>query len=142
MGFLSMQEEVQPLVRLCNGGTRLAKPQYEFHLPTGVWVPAEGGVAGMWTQILAEDPATGAYTGLGRYEPGVNTSPIGARVHDYWEEVYLLSGDLTDITLGVRFEAGMYACRPPGMPHGPWRTDEGVTMLEIRYPPSQQEVVH
>jgi hypothetical protein len=27
----------------------------------------------------------------------------------------------------------MYACRPPGMKHGPYRTEEGVTTLEVRY---------
>ncbi|HAQ23672.1 MAG TPA: cupin, partial [Acidimicrobiaceae bacterium] len=26
-----------------------------------------------------------------------------------------------------------YACRPPGMPHGPWTSDEGVLMIEFRY---------
>ena len=111
----------------------MAKPELEFHQPGGEWVPSGEGVPGMWTQVLAEDPKSGAYTGLGRYERGVDTSPIGVRVHDYWEEVYLLRGDLTDLSLGIRFTAGMYACRPPGMAHGPWRTDEGVTMLEIRY---------
>lgn len=55
------------------------------------------------------------------------------RVHDYGEEVYLLEGELTDLRLGETFTAGMYACRPPGMPHGPWRTAHGVLMLEVRY---------
>jgi hypothetical protein len=27
----------------------------------------------------------------------------------------------------------MYACRPPGMKHGPYRTDEGCVTLEVRY---------
>jgi len=31
------------------------------------------------------------------------------------------------------FSAGDYAIRPPGMRHGPWRTDEGVTTFESRY---------
>jgi ChrR-like protein with cupin domain len=111
----------------------MAKPELEFHQPDGAWIRSEGPVAGIWEQVLAADPETGSYTGLTRYDPGVNTSPIGRRVHDYWEEVYLLQGDLTDLHLGRRFVAGMYACRPPGMAHGPWRTEQGVTMLEIRY---------
>ncbi len=82
---------------------------------------------------MADDPAAGTYTGLLRYDAGVDTSPTGTRVHDYWEEVYLLGGDLTDLRLGETFTAGMYACRPPGMPHGPWRTEYGVLMLEVRY---------
>jgi hypothetical protein len=87
----------------------------------------------MWTQVLAADAECGAYTGLLRFDPGVDTSPLGIRVHDYWEEVYILDGDLTDLRLGATFTAGMYACRPPGMAHGPWRTVHGVTMLELRY---------
>jgi hypothetical protein len=27
----------------------------------------------------------------------------------------------------------MYACRPPGMRHGPYRVPRGCTTLEIRY---------
>ena len=111
----------------------MAKPELEFHLPEGEWLPAGGAVPGIWSQTLAEDHSTGAYTGLLRYEPGVDTTPTGTRVHDYWEEVYILAGDLRDLGLGQTFTAGMYACRPPGMRHGPWRTEQGVTMLEIRY---------
>lgn len=109
----------------------MAKPQLEFHSPGGAWVAGE--VHGTWAQTLAEDPETGGYTGLQRYEPGVDTTALGERRHDYWEEVYILEGDLTDLRLGETFTTGMYACRPPGMAHGPWRTMGGVTMLEIRY---------
>ncbi len=111
----------------------MAKPEQEFHRPAGVWTLGSGVVSGIWTQTLADDPETGAYTGLLRYDAGVDTSLTGTRVHDYWEEVYLLEGDLTDLGLGETFTAGMYACRPPGMPHGPWRTEHGVLMLELRY---------
>jgi hypothetical protein len=58
----------------------------------------------------------------------------GRTRHDYWEEVFLLEGGLTDLTLGATFPAGHYACRPPGMPHGPWITGPGVTMLVFTYP--------
>jgi hypothetical protein len=51
---------------------------------------------------------------------------------DYYEEVFLLVGELHDLTLGLTFTAGHYASRPPGMPHGPYRTHTGCTMLEIR----------
>jgi hypothetical protein len=111
----------------------MAKPELEFQSPMCPWTPGEDGVAGMWSQILSKDDESGDYTGLIRYEPGVDTSPIGTRVHDYWEEVYIVAGDLTDIRLGATFTAGMYACRPPGMVHGPWRTETGVLMLEVRY---------
>jgi hypothetical protein len=112
----------------------MAKPEYEFHLPASEWLPADGSVQGIWRQVLAEDLTTGAYTGLIRYEPGVDTTPNGVACHDYWEEVYILEGDFTDLTLGETFGKGMYACRPPGMVHGPWRTNAGALILEIRYP--------
>jgi len=111
----------------------MPKPEREFELPAGAWEQVAGPVRGIWTRTLADDPQTGAYTGLLRYEPGVDTSPIGTRIHEYWEEVYILEGDLKDLRLGKTFTAGMYACRPPGMAHGPWQTTEGALMLEIRY---------
>ncbi|MFE9002721.1 hypothetical protein ACFYOY_11325 [Streptomyces sp. NPDC007875] len=46
---------------------------------------------------------------------------------------------MRDLTLGRTFSRGFYACRPPGMPHGPWVTEEGVTMLVITYPEAAAE---
>ena len=109
----------------------MPKPEHEFHQPTGAWQPGE--VPGTWAQVLATDPASGDYTGLLRYEPGVDTGAQGTRTHEYWEEIFILQGELTDLRLGANFTAGMYACRPPGMPHGPWRSAQGALMLEIRY---------
>jgi hypothetical protein len=77
------------------------------------------------------DPAVLAR--LVRWVPGLDTSGAGVITHDYVEEVYLLEGELTDLTLGRTFGAGHYASRQPGMPHGPYRTPVGCTMLEIRY---------
>ena len=111
----------------------MAKPTREFHAPGAEWRAAGMGVEGIWAQTLAQDSETGDYTGLLRYDAGVDTSPTGTRVHEYWEEVLILEGEFTDISLGATFSAGMYACRPPGMPHGPWRTARGVLMLEVRY---------
>lgn len=71
-------------------------------------------------------------TRIARWEPGADTTAAGVNRHSYVEEVYLLEGDLHDLTLGRTFTAGYYACRPPGMPHGPYRTTGGCTMLEIR----------
>jgi hypothetical protein len=79
----------------------------------------------------ADDPAV--LTRLVRWGPGLDTSGVGVITHDYVEEVYLLEGELTDLTLGRTFRAGHYASRRPGMPHGPYRTPAGCTMLEIRY---------
>jgi len=46
---------------------------------------------------------------------------------------HILEGDLTDLALGQTFRQGMYACRPPGMLHGPWRSESGALTLEIGY---------
>jgi hypothetical protein len=51
----------------------------------------------------------------------------------YCEEVLVLSGSLCDLGLKQTFGAGYYACRPPGMVHGPWESAEGCIMLETRY---------
>jgi hypothetical protein len=66
----------------------------------------------------------------------VDTSPLGPAVHDYVEEVFILTGSMRDLTLGETFSAGSYACRPPGITHGPWMTREGCEMLEVRYQPT------
>ena len=68
-----------------------------------------------------------------RFAPGTDTTPNGVQVHDFWEEVYILEGSFTDLALGEAFTAGMYACRPPGMAHGPWVAPEGCVTFEARY---------
>jgi hypothetical protein len=73
----------------------------------------------------ADDPAV--LTRLVRWVPGLDTSGVGVITHDYVEEVYLLEGELTNLTLGRTFRAGHYASRRPGMPHGPYRTPAGCT---------------
>src|SRR5690606_25350591 len=97
------------------------KPELEF-FPTDTveWTPTDPGVPGQTERILASSDTAGVATRMLRFEPGCDTSPLGVVVHDFWEEVYILSGDLHDLTLDQVFTEGMYACRPPGMPHGPW----------------------
>ena len=65
---------------------------------------------------LDETSKTGNRTRLLRFKPGAfTTEPF---VHDYWEEVYLVSGDLI---VGERerraaqTSPNTYACRPPGI---------------------------
>ena len=71
-----------------------------------------------------------------RFRPGVcTTKPF---VHDYWEEVYLVSGDLTvgndaNGEGGTAFEPNTYACRPPGAEHGPFKSETGCLLFEIHY---------
>jgi len=78
----------------------------------------------------------GSRTRLLRFRPGVfTTKPF---VHDYWEEVFLLQGDLTvgndeNGEGGEPFSAFTYACRPPGVYHGPFRSNGGCLLLETHY---------
>jgi hypothetical protein len=105
------------------------KEQREF-FATGelAWTDAGNGIA---ERVLSHAP-DGTLTRLARWAPGTTSGEEIIR-HDYVEEVYLLEGELTDLTLRQTFHPGDYACRPPGMPHGPYRTEAGCTMLEIRY---------
>ncbi|MSO89504.1 MAG: cupin [Rhodospirillaceae bacterium] len=118
------------------------KAHDEFHsldLDSGWGVPP-GYPAGIQQKILAgaldETKKRGSRTRLLRFLPGVyTTAPF---VHDYWEEVYLMSGDLVvgndaKGKGGQSFSPNTYACRPPGAAHGPFRSDGGCLLLEIHY---------
>jgi hypothetical protein len=111
----------------------MAKPAIEFFDAEAIpWSPVfrQRGVS---ERVLANDPASGLLTRMVRWAPGVDTSSAGAVAHDYFEEVLILSGSIHDVTLRQTFAAGYYACRPPGMAHGPWTTAEGCVMFEARY---------
>jgi hypothetical protein len=98
------------------------------------WTPAQGGlVPGLFERILATDPGTGVATRMLRFDPGTDTSAAGPQVHPFWEEVYILEGSLHDLTLKQTFATGTYACRPPGMRHGPWVAPDGCITFEVRY---------
>lgn len=112
----------------------MAKPEYEFFPVTDVdYTVCPGGDPKITERILSRDPDGNVATRILRYEAGADSSPMGVQKHDFWEEVYILEGSFVDLTLNQTFSAGEYACRPPGMPHGPWRTDEGVLTFEVRY---------
>lgn len=98
------------------------------------WQPVKGleGIAEELT--LSIDAVTGEYTRLTRFLPGADTTPFGGKVHDYPEEVFIVSGRLYDHAFGRWLEAGDYASRPPGEPHGPFKTDTGCLVLEVSFP--------
>jgi hypothetical protein len=118
------------------------KPHLEFHAVemSNGWAPPPGYPAGIEQKILAgaldEERGSGSRTRLLRFRPGVfTTAPF---VHDYWEEVYLIEGDLTvgndtQGQGGQPFSPGTYACRPPGAVHGPFKSNGGCLLLEIHY---------
>lgn len=111
----------------------MAKPELEFFdTETLPWRDVDGEV-GVSQRVLAEDADTGSLTRLLRWDPGLSTSAAGPVAHEYFEEVLVLSGSLHDLRLNQTFSAGYYACRPPGMLHGPWESAEGCIMLETRY---------
>ncbi len=112
----------------------MAKPEHEFFDPEVIaWEPVSAAVPGLTERVLSRDAETGDYTRLLRFAPGTDTSPMGVQRHDFWEEVWIVEGAILDIPLNQTFTKGMYACRPPGMPHGPWRSPAGCTTFEIRY---------
>ncbi len=118
------------------------KPHVEFHcvdINSGWDTPAELP-PGIKQKILASDldenSKTGSRSRLLRADPGVyTTAPL---VHDHWEEVFLISGDLiigndAQGNGGKVFRAPAYACRPPGVYHGPVKTETGCVLFELHY---------
>lgn len=118
------------------------KGHQEFHtvdMTTG-WHTPTGYPRGIRQKILAgelnEQRKRGSRTRLLKFEPGAyTTTPF---VHDYWEEVFLLSGDLIagndeNGRGGEKFEGYTYAVRPPGISHGPFRSETGCILLETHH---------
>ena len=118
------------------------KEHKEFHaidMESG-WETPQGYPAGIKQKILAgyldETNKRGNRSRLLRFEPGVyTTAPFE---HDYYEEVYLISGDLivgndASGNGGEAFQSNTYACRPPGTPHGPFKSETGCLLFEIHY---------
>ena len=118
------------------------KPHLEFHRidMTSGWSTPPGYPSGIEQKILAgtldEVNKNGSRTRLLRFQPGVyTTDPF---VHDYWEEVFLVEGDLTvgndaQGQGGENFQKGTYACRPPGAAHGPFKSNGGCLLYEQHY---------
>ena len=108
-------------------------------LSTG-WQPPEGYPPGFTQKILASDldekAKVGSRTRLLKIEPGAfSTEPF---VHDHWEEVYVVQGDLVvgndkNGKGGEQCFAPTYACRPPGVHHGPFTSRGGCVLHEIHY---------
>lgn len=121
------------------------KPHIEFtalNMDEG-WAVPPGYPDGIMQKILASDideqKKTGSRSRLLRLDPGAySTEPF---VHDHWEEVYLVSGDLivgndANGQGGESFHAPTYACRPPGVYHGPFKSEGGCILFEIHYYPN------
>ena len=100
------------------------------------WTPVPGFEGAIDEMILADDldptARTGSRTRLARWQPGaLLPEPV---VHDFHEEVFVVSGDLivgcdAQGRGGERFDACTFACRPPGVLHGPFTSRGGCVML-------------
>ena len=121
---------------------RFDKGHHEFHtldMKDG-WHAVPGYPPGIYEKILAgsldETHKRGSRTRLLRIEPGAfTTKPF---VHEYWEEVFLLSGDLIvgndeQGKGGEAFYGYTYAVRPPGAYHGPFASKNGCLALELHF---------
>ncbi|WP_324754082.1 cupin domain-containing protein [Roseovarius sp. Pro17] len=116
------------------------KEFYAIDMGPDGWHVPPGYPDGIKQKILAgkldEKAKVGNRTRLLRFGPGVfTTAPF---VHDYWEEVYLVEGDLTvgndeNGEGGEKYQPHTYACRPPGAYHGPFKSEEGCVLMEIHY---------
>ncbi|WP_159010934.1 cupin [Bradyrhizobium sp. S69] len=118
------------------------KEHKEFHAVdfASGWETPAGYPAGIQQKILSgaldETNRRGSRSRLLRFAPGVYTTrPF---VHEYWEEVYLVEGDLTvgndeNGEGGTAFAPNTYASRPPGAYHGPFKSNKGCLLFEIHY---------
>ena len=107
---------------------------------TSGWESPAGYPQGIQQKILAgsldERGGTGNRSRFLRFAPGVyTTKPF---VHDYWEEVLLISGDLIvgndeNGNGGESFAPMTFACRPPGVAHGPFKSINGCLLFELHY---------
>jgi anti-sigma factor ChrR (cupin superfamily) len=113
-----------------SGRIHAVKETREFFDPRDLpWRPAPGYPGRVWEQIIAGGADEGVKTRFLRFEPGAASD--GAITHDFWEEIFIVSGSLE--SNGRLYPAGSVAVRPPGMPHGPFRSPEGCLLFEIRY---------
>lgn len=94
------------------------------------WTPIEGE-EGLWQKILSMDEETGDHTRLLKIAPGFKSDKV--LVHDFWEEVFLVSGTVYDHTMGKTVVTGTYSNLPPGTEHGPYSSEDGCLTLEVRY---------
>jgi ChrR Cupin-like domain len=107
---------------------------FTLDLSTG-WERPEGYPEGVDQKIidgsLDETNKKGSRTRILRFAPGAATTlPFE---HDYWEEVFLFTGDLE--VNGDPYQPYTYACRPPFTPHGPFASKEGCMLLETHFYP-------
>lgn len=112
---------------------------YQVDIESG-WESPPGYPPGVQQKILSGklDLAgkKGGHTRLLRFLPGAyTTEPF---IHDHWEEVFVVRGDLwvgndKEGKGGEKFVENTYCVRPPGVWHGPFRSEGGCLLVETHY---------
>jgi len=105
-------------------------------LPMDQWTKVSGQI---WTSVdgaegveyltLADDGEV--RTRLTRFAAGANTTALGAVVHVYREEVFIISGRLYDSHTDEMLMGGMYINRSPDDAHGPFMAEMATLVLEM-----------
>ncbi|GAB4519406.1 MAG: hypothetical protein Tsb0013_23280 [Phycisphaerales bacterium] len=86
--------------------------------------PAED-LAGVTIAMLREDPDTGGFEALIRFEPG---AVIPAHTHTHADEaIFVVEGDF--IVDGTAHATGAYFYAPKGVVHGPVTSEGGCTIF-------------
>jgi quercetin dioxygenase-like cupin family protein len=112
---------------------------------TPYWNPLQAAKADQWSVIegtdgmieqlfLAIDEETGDFTRLTRFKAGADTTDFGPQVHDFPEEIFIVSGQLYDQAFDRWLIAGDYASRPPGEVHGPFIAKADCVVLDCSFP--------
>lgn len=95
-------------------------------------IPSTSGLA---TKLLSGDfdeaAGRGHRTRYVKFDRGGET--FAPFTHTYWEEAYLVDGELTTKEDGKTLRSPAYVIRPPGTPHGPLISATGCLLLEIQY---------
>lgn len=118
---------------------RLHREFYQVDMESG-WETPPGFPPGVQQKILSgtldRENRRGGHTRLLRFQPGSYTTE--QIIHDYWEEVFVVRGDLwvgndKDGKGGEKFVENTYCVRPPGVWHGPFRSEGGALLIESHY---------
>lgn len=106
---------------------------FELDMDTG-WEQVPG-TSGITSKPLSgdfdEQNRRGFRTRCIRIEPGGETfEPFE---HAYWEEVFILEGEMTSKADNSTVRGPAYVIRPPATPHGPLVSRTGCTLIEFQY---------
>jgi len=114
----------------CGAELKARKEGREFFDPDELpWHPAPGHGPGVWERIVSGGQDAGVTTRFLRFDPGSGRDEVVT--HHFWEEILIVSG--TFESGGRAYPAGYVAVRPPGTPHGPFRSTTGCLNFEVRY---------